>query len=142
MEYEGPSEEHRGEHVFKTRLGQRICYTTDYLVSGPVPRDELTPIEKEIQLYREKGYPRDDSVDSAPGYLRHKDLVVGQWYLLENYGGNHSFKGEYKGIGYGTSSVFVCKYGSINPITTESIKPVDRLSDWYVSGPIPKPGLV
>jgi hypothetical protein len=64
--------------------------------------------------------------------------VEGQWYLLENYGGNHSFKGEYKGIGYGTSSVFVCKYGSINPIATERIKPVDRLSHWYVSGPIPK----
>jgi len=139
MEYEGPHEGHPGEHIFKDRRGYRFRYTTDYLVSGPVPREEMTPIEKELHLRKEKGYPPlDDNVDSAPGYLRHKDLVIGQWYMLENYGGGHSFKGEYRGIGYGTASVFVCKYGSSNLITTKAIKPVDRISDWYVSGPIPK----
>jgi len=139
MEYEGPHGGHPGEHIFKDRLGYGYRYTVDHRVTGPVPRDELTPIEKELQLRKEQGYPRlDDNVDTLPGYLRPKDLVIGQWYQLENYGGGHSFKGEYKGPGYATASVFVCKYGSSNLITTKAIKPVDRMSDWFVSGPIPK----
>ena len=144
MEYAGPlvvegDSSKQAEYLFKDRHGHRWRYTPDYLVTGPVPRDELTPIELEIQRRRERGYPEDE--DSAPGYLRAKDLVLGDWYLLHNYGGGHLFKGKYVGATDNTtglgSSYFICKYGSTNPIGTDRIKPVDRISDWYVSGPIP-----
>ena len=136
VRYEEPHTE-KDEYIFKDRHGYRWRYTPDYHVAGPVPEDPLTPIELEIQRYKERGYPQDE--DSAPGYLRPKDLVVGEWYQVENYGGGHSFKGKYTGPSeYSDSSYFVCKYGATNVIPTHSIKPVDRMAHWYVSGPIPE----
>jgi hypothetical protein len=134
MEYEGPKE--GNEYLFKDRHGYRWRFTTDYIVSGPVPRDELTPIELEIKRYKERGYPEDE--DSAPGYLRTKELVVGEWYQLENYGGGHSFKGKYAGTDDRGTSSFMSKYGGRHVISANRIKPVDRMSNWYVSGPIPE----
>lgn len=140
MEYVGPfTEGSVSEYLFKTPNGHFVRFPPTYLVTGPMPPYEFTPIELEIQRYRERGYPKDE--DSAPGYLRPKDLVVGEWYQLENYGGHHSLKGKYTGATDNTTGLgscyFECKYGSINPIGTDRIKPVDRISDWYVSGPIP-----
>ena len=140
MEYAGPHADKgspkSSEYLFKDRHGFRILFPPEYLVTGPVPRDELTPIELEIQRYRERGYPQDE--DSAPGYLRAKDLVVGEWYQVENYNDHLSFKGKYTGPSkYSNSSYFVCKYGATTVIPSESIKPVDRRAHWYVSGPIP-----
>jgi len=142
MEYFGPllkedgqDPETRPEYIFKDRHGYRWRFTNDYLVTGPVPRDELTPIELEIKRYRERGYPEDE--DSAPGYLRAKELVVGEWYQIENYGGGHSFKAKYLRAAEYNTSYFTTKYGGTYVITTSRIKPVDRISDWYVSGPIP-----
>lgn len=141
MEYAGPlvvegDSSKQAEYLFKDRHGHRWRYTPDYLVTGPVPRDELTPIELEIQRYRERGYPQDE--DSAPGYLRAKDLVVGEWYQVENYDNHLSFKGKYMGPSeHSNSSYFVCKYGVTTVIPSDIIKPVDRKAHWYVSGPIP-----
>jgi len=145
-EYVGPL---MSDYHCKNRCGYYIKFHKGCVVTGPVPKEEMTPIEREIDNWIAKGYP-DDGEDSAPGYLRFHELVPGNSYTVYSM---HSFLNDkvmkYLGkaeeetvqlpshaVWYASAnsmrSVFLDKDGHRHYIPSREIKPVSRQHHFYI----------
>ena len=100
-----------------------------------------TPFERELAAWKAKGSP-EDGEDSARGYLRPAALTYKKWYKIEHNKGL-TWTAEFWGEetvnlpNWGMRVlVFYDQYGARLEIPTNRVKPVSRLNDYYVSGPV------